>query len=431
MMFVDDVRITLKAGNGGNGCVAFRREKFVPKGGPYGGNGGRGGDIIFVGKRGLTTLLDLKFNKIIKAANGTNGAPKDCFGADASDVYINVPIGTVVYDLNEHTTIADITKDGQEAIICKGGKGGRGNTAFATSRVPCPSICEKGLPGEEREVRVELKVLADVGLVGFPSVGKSTILSATTAAKPKIADYHFTTLAPNLGVVQVKDGRSFVMADLPGLIEGASQGAGLGFQFLKHIERTRVIVHVVDMSAIEGRDPYTDYLKINQELKEYDERLLLRPQVVVANKMDMENALENLEEFKKKAKADGLDIDVIPISAYTKTNLDQVLYKVADLLDSIDIDAFKLDINSDEVVEYKFKGEKEPFELEQDEDGIWNVKGEMVQKYFDVTDFDHEENVKLFARRLRNLGVDNALRKVGVKHGDTVRILGYEFEFFD
>ena len=221
------------------------------------------------------------------------------------------------------------------------------------------------------------------------------------------------------------------MADLPGLIEGASLGAGLGFQFLRHIERTRVIIHVIDMSGVEGRDPFDDYLKINKELKDYDERLLLRPQVVVANKMDMENSNENLEKFKEKVKENNLDIDIIPISAYTNTNLDQVLYRVADLLDSIDIDAFKLDINNDEVVEYKFKGEKEPFELSQDEDGIWNVTGEMVQKYFDVTDFDHEENVKLFARRLRNLGVDNALRKVGVKHGDTVRILGYEFEFFD
>ena len=400
MMFVDDVQITLKAGNGGNGCVAFRREKFVPKGGPYGGNGGKGGNIVFVGTRGLTTLLDLKFNRIIKAKNGINGAPKDCYGADADDVYIKVPIGTIVYDINEGITLADITKDGQEVIICKGGRGGRGNTAFATPRIPAPNICEKGEPGEEREVRVELKLLADVGLVGFPSVGKSTLLSVVSAAKPKIADYHFTTLAPNLGVVQVKDGRSFVMADLPGLIEGASQGAGLGFQFLRHIERTRVIVHVVDMSGIEGRDPFEDYLKINEELRLYDDKLMLRPQILVANKMDLEGSQDNLDKFMKKLKENNIEVDVFPISAYTNTNLDGLLFKIADVLQTIDIDAFTSDFITDEVVEYKFKGAKVPFVITQDEDGIYNVTGEMVQKFFDLTDFNHEENVKLFARRL-------------------------------
>ena len=385
MMFVDDVQITLKAGNGGNGCVAFRREKFVPKGGPYGGNGGKGGNIVFVGTRGLTTLLDLKFNRIIKAKNGINGAPKDCYGADADDVYIKVPIGTIVYDINEGITLADITKDGQEVIICKGGRGGRGNTAFATPRIPAPNICEKGEPGEEREVRVELKLLADVGLVGFPSVGKSTLLSVVSAAKPKIADYHFTTLAPNLGVVQVKDGRSFVMADLPGLIEGASQGAGLGFQFLRHIERTRVIVHVVDMSGIEGRDPFEDYLKINEELRLYDDKLMLRPQILVANKMDLEGSQDNLDKFMAKLKENNIEVDVFPISAYTNTNLDGLLFKIADVLQTIDIDAFTSDFITDEVVEYKFKGAKVPFVITQDEDGIYNVTGEMVQKFFDLT----------------------------------------------
>ena len=431
MMFVDEVQITLKAGNGGNGCVAFRREKFVPKGGPYGGNGGKGGNIVFVGTRGLTTLLDLKFNRIIKAKNGINGAPKDCYGADAEDVFIKVPIGTIVYDINEGVTLADITKDGQEVIICKGGRGGRGNTAFATPRIPAPNICEKGQPGEEREVKVELKLLADVGLVGFPSVGKSTLLSVVSKAKPKIADYHFTTLAPNLGVVQVKDGRSFVMADLPGLIEGASQGAGLGFQFLRHIERTRVIVHIVDMSRTEGRDPYEDYLKINEELRLYDPKLMLRPQIVVANKMDIEGSSENLDAFKQKLKDNNIDVEVYPISAYTRSNLDSLLFKIADVLQTIDIDYFTSEFVTDEVVEYKFKGAKVPFVITEDEDGIYNVTGDMVQKYFDLTDFSHEENVKLFARRLRNLGVDEELRKLGVKHGDTVRILGYDFEFFD
>lgn len=427
-MFVDNVSLTVKAGNGGNGVVAFRREKYVAKGGPSGGNGGRGGDIIFIGDSGLTTLLDLKFNRIIKAACGENGMAKDCFGKDAEDVYIRVPIGTIVYDANTHETIADITKHKQEAIIAKGGRGGKGNSAFATSRIPAPEICEKGLPGEEKEIIVELKVLADVGLVGFPSVGKSTLISVVSAAKPKIADYHFTTLAPNLGVVRVKDGRSFVMADLPGLIEGASSGAGLGFQFLRHIERTRVIVHVIDMAATEGRDPYDDYLKINEELRLYKDSLMKRPQVIVANKMDLQGAEDNLTKFKEKLNND--DIRIIPISAYTKGNLDELLYHVADILDTIDPNEF-IETSLDEVVEYVYKGEEEPFTIELEDDGVYNVKGPMVLKFFQVTDFEKDETVKLFARRIRNLGVDDALRKLGVKHGDTVRILGYEFEFLD
>ena len=440
-MFVDDVTILVKAGNGGNGCVSFRHEKFVAKGGPNGGNGGRGGDVIFIGDKGLTTLLDLKFNKKIRAENGENGAAKDCFGADGNDIYVHVPIGSVVYDKASGVVIADITKDNQEAIVCHGGKGGKGNAAFATSRISAPHICEKGGVGEEKEIRVELKVLADVGFVGFPSVGKSTLLSVISAARPKIADYHFTTLAPNLGVVQVKDGRSFVAADLPGLIEGASLGAGLGFQFLRHIERTRVIVHIVDMARVEGRDPFDDYLKIKKELEEYDKKLLLRPEIIVANKMDIAESQENLDEFIKKMRKKfpqvenemGEKVDtftIIPISAYTKENLDELLFKIADTLETISLEQFS-EIEQSEVVEYIHEKAPEPFTITLGEDGIYDVSGPMIQKYFDITDFDHEENVKLFARRIRNLGVDERLRKLGVKHGDTVRILGYEFEFFD
>ncbi len=425
-MFIDDVSLIVRAGNGGNGIVAFRREKYVPKGGPSGGNGGRGGDIIFVGEEGLTTLLDLKYNRIIKAQNGQNGMAKDCFGKDGEDVYVKVPIGTVVYDLKNNTVIADITRHRQEAIIAHGGKGGKGNSAFATPRIPAPEICEKGLPGEEKEIRVELKVLADVGLVGFPSVGKSTLISVVSAARPKIADYHFTTLVPNLGVVKVKDGRSFVMADLPGLIEGASSGAGLGFQFLKHIERTRVIAHVIDMASTEGRDPVDDFNKINEELRLYDEKLLLRPQIVVANKMDMADAKENLEKFKKALP----DVEVVPISAYNHENLDELLYKIADKLETVSLNEFAETI-SEETVEYIYQKEEEPFTITKDSDGVYNVSGPMIKKFFDVTDFSSDANAKLFARRLRNLGVDAKLRELGVKHGDTVRILDYEFEFFD
>lgn len=426
-MFIDDVKIVVKAGKGGNGIVAFRREKYVPLGGPAGGDGGKGGSVIFVGDEGLTTLLDLRYQKIITAPNGQNGMPKNCFGKDGEDIVIRVPVGSVVHDLDSGTVIADITKHKQEVIICAGGKGGRGNTSLATSRIPAPEYAENGLPGEEKTIRIELKVLADVGLVGFPSVGKSTLISVVSAAKPKIAEYHFTTLVPNLGVVRVKDGRSFVMADLPGLIEGASSGAGLGFQFLRHIERTRVIVHVIDMAALEGREPYTDYLTINNELESYNPKLLLRPQIIVANKMDLPNAIENLEKFKEQV----IDVPIVPISAYTKENLDELLYKVADILETISVEQFSEEIILDEVVEYKFTPKEKPFEITIDEDGVFNITGPVVKYYFDSTNFDQEENAKRFARRLRTLGVDEELRRLGVKHGDVVRVLGYEFEFFD
>ena len=425
-MFIDDVTLSVKAGDGGNGVVAFRREKYVPMGGPAGGNGGRGGDIIFIGEEGLTTLLDLRYTRIVKAKNGQNGMAKDCFGKDADDVYVKVPIGSVIYDLESKSIIADIVRHKQEVVIAKGGKGGRGNSAFATPRIPAPEICEKGLPGDERQIRIELKVLADVGLVRFPSVGKSTLISAVSAARPKMADYHFTTLNPNLGVVKAKDGRSFVMADLPGLIEGASSGLGLGFQFLKHIERTKVLVHVIDMAATEGRNPYEDYLQINTELETYDPHLLLRPQIIVANKMDIDGASKNLKAFQKKVK----DIPIIAISAYTRTNLDELLYKIADVLD-FEKQKITEEIFTDKVVEYKFKPQEIPFIIEKSNDGVYNVIGPEIKKMFNITDFNREENAKLFARKLRKLGVDIELRKLGVKHGDTVRILGYEFEFFD
>lgn len=425
-MFVDEITIKVKAGNGGNGCVAFRHEKFVEKGGPSGGNGGRGGDIIFVGERSLTTLIDFKFHRHIKAKNGENGQAKDCYGADSDDVYVKVPLGTVVKDLATDTVIADITKDKEEVIIAKGGKGGRGNASFATSRITAPQICEKGLPGEEKELKLELKMLADVGLVGFPSVGKSTLLSVVSNAKPKIAAYHFTTLSPQLGVVRIKDGRSFVMADLPGLIEGASNGLGLGIRFLKHVERTRVLVHVIDMSCIDGRDPYEDYLKINEELKNFDPMLLKRPQIVCANKMDMPESKENLKVFKEKIG----DVQVVEISAYTRSNIDELLYKVADALETVTLDDF-IEKIADEVVEYKYVKEEDPFTITKADDGTYEVTGPMVKKYFEVTDFTHDANVKMFARRLRILGVDEELRRLGVKHGDTVRVLGYEFEFLD
>jgi len=426
-MFIDDVKITVKAGKGGNGAVAFRREKYVPLGGPDGGSGGKGGNVIFVGDEGLTTLLDLKYQKIIKAPNGENGKGKGCDGKDGLDVYIRVPVGSIIRDLDKNIVIADITKHNQEVIVCKGGIGGRGNKSLATSRVPAPGYAENGLQGEEKNIQVELKVLADVGLVGFPSVGKSTLISVVSAARPKIAPYHFTTLVPNLGVVGVKDGRSFVMADLPGLIEGASLGAGLGIQFLKHIERTKVIVHVVDMAATEGRDPYDDYLTINKELEAYNPNLLKRPQIIAANKMDIGDAINNLEKFKEKVK----DVKIIPISAYTKYNLDELLYAIADTLDEIKKESANLEPTEEVVVEYKYTPKEAPFTITKDPDGVYNVEGPVIKRYFEATNFERDDNVKLFASKIRKLGVDDALRKLGVKDGDTVRILGYEFEFHD
>lgn len=425
-MFVDDVKLVVKAGNGGNGAVSFRHEKYIAKGGPYGGDGGKGGSIIFVGDEGLTTLLDFKYKRKITAKNGENGMTKNCFGKDATDVYVKVPVGSVVYDLTNNIVIADITKHNQQAIIAKGGRGGRGNSSFATARIPAPEFAENGEPGEEKEIRIELKVLADVGLVGFPSVGKSTLISICSACKPKIADYHFTTLVPNLGVVQVKDGRSFVMADLPGLIEGASNGAGLGFQFLKHIERTRVIVHVIDMSGLEGRNPIEDYQKINNELETYNPKLMLRPQIVVANKMDLPSSKENLIKFKEKYP----DLNVIAISAYTKDNLDALLYEIANELDKVSLDDFNETVK-DEVVEYKFIPKEEPFRIEKTDEGLYNVVGPAIKRIFDSTDFNRDESVKMFAKRIRNLGVDKKLQELGVKAGETVLVLGYEFEFFN
>lgn len=424
-MFVDSVKIHVKAGNGGDGVVSFLHEKYMAMGGPAGGKGGNGGHVIFVGEEGMTTLLDFRFMKKIKAENGDNGGKKNMYGKDGSSTYIKVPIGTTVYNALTGVVIGDITKNKQEVIVAKGGRGGKGNAAFANSRNPAPEICEKGEPGEDLELRLELKVLADVGLVGFPSVGKSTLISVVSAARPKIASYHFTTLNPNLGVVSVPDGRSFIMADLPGLIEGAHMGAGLGIQFLKHIERTRVIVHIIDMSASELRNPIEDYKKIRKELELYDPTLLKRPEIIVANKMDLTGAKTNLEKFKK-----ALGVEVIAISAITKQNLNELLYKIADTLDEARKN-FNIEDTKDEVVEYKYVAPSEPFTITQDEFGVYHVEGEVIKKIFDRTNFNSDANVKIFAKKLRELGVDKKLRELGVQNGDTVCILGYEFEFID
>ena len=425
-MFVDQVRVYVKGGDGGDGIVAYRREKYIPKGGPAGGDGGDGGDVVFEVDEGLNTLMDFRYNRHFKAKRGENGMSKAQHGKNAEDLIVPVPPGTTVIDEDTEEVIADLTEHGQRAVIARGGRGGRGNIRFASPRNPAPEIAEKGEPGEERNIKVELKVLADVGLVGFPSVGKSTLLSVVSAAKPKIADYHFTTLAPNLGVVETSDHQSFVMADLPGLIEGAHEGVGLGHQFLRHVERTRLLVHVIDMAAIEGRDPYEDYQKINQELKAYDEKLLERPQIIVANKMDMPGAKENLQEFKARL----TDKPVYEISALTKEGLKELLFAIAEKLQSIPKQTPILE-ETDEKVVYRYHEEKESFEITRDPDGAYVLKGEKVEKLFKMTDFSRDEAVQRFARQLRGMGVDQALREKGAKDGDTVRLLDFEFEFIE
>ena len=434
-MFLDEVKIFVRSGDGGNGLVAFRREKYVPKGGPAGGDGGRGANVVFIVDEGLRTFMDYRYQKKFVAPNGENGMSKGMHGRKSKDLYLKVPPGTVIRDTDTGEVLADLVEHEQEVVVARGGRGGRGNCRFATPSNPAPEIAENGEPGEERNLTLELKLMADVGLVGFPSVGKSTLLSITSKAKPKIADYHFTTLAPNLGVVETKDHRSFVMADLPGLIEGASQGVGLGHQFLRHIERTKVIVHVVDMSATDGRDPYEDYKIINQELGEYNMRLLERPQIVVANKMDIPAAQENLEEFKSKLAADGEEVDIVEISAFTRTNVDNLLYKISDILDSTDPNMlYEFDTEEESMenrVLYKHKPKDETFKITRDDTGAYVVSGPGIERAFLMTDFNRDASVRRFAQQMRSMGVDDALRERGCKNGDTVKILKGEFEFVE
>ncbi|EKN64955.1 GTPase ObgE [Schinkia azotoformans] len=427
-MFVDYVKVYVKGGDGGNGMVAYRREKYVPKGGPAGGDGGNGADVVFEVDEGLRTLMDFRYQRHFKADRGEHGMSKSMHGKNAQPMIVKVPPGTVVRDVATNEKIADLTINGQRAVIAKGGRGGRGNTRFATPANPAPEIAENGEPGQERDVILELKVLADVGLVGFPSVGKSTLLSVVSSAKPKIAEYHFTTIVPNLGVVETEDGRSFVMADLPGLIEGAHQGVGLGHQFLRHIERTRVIVHVIDMSAMEGRDPYTDYVTINEELRQYNLRLTERPQIIVANKMDIPGSEENLEKFKEQLEE---DVPIFPISAVTRQGLRDLLFKIADLLETTP----EFPLEEQEVEEthilYKHEAQEIPFEITRDDDGAFVISGAYIEKMFKMTNFSRDESIRRFARQMRGLGVDEALRERGAKNGDIVRLLEFEFEFIE
>ena len=423
-MFVDEVEIRVEAGNGGDGCTAFRREKYISMGGPYGGNGGHGSDIIFKVDEGLHTLLDLRYQKLIKGKKGENGRGKNQHGKGAAPVVIRVPQGTVVTDLDTGLILADLSKKDQEEVIAKGGRGGRGNTAFKTQTNTAPDYSENGEEGEKKNLKVEVKMLADVGLVGLPSVGKSTIISMVSKSKPKIAAYHFTTLSPNLGVVRASDGRSFVMADLPGLIEGASHGEGLGDKFLKHIERTKVIAHVIDMSASEGRDPYQDYELIRKELGAFNEKLLKKPEIIIANKMDLPNAKDELEKFKKKIG----DIEIFLVSAATNTGLNVVVDRLADLVDQVPNSPLYDDSQIESHVLYKFKKE-EPFTITRDDDGTWVVSGHEVERLFKMTKFSSDEAAYKFAKKLRRMGIDQKLEELGIEEGDQVRILDFYFDY--
>lgn len=420
-MFIDEVNLELIAGTGGDGCMAFRREKYVEMGGPFGGNGGKGADIIFKVDEGLNTLIDLRYQKQIKGKKGENGLGKGMHGAKAEDIVIKVPQGTVITDSDTGLIIADLINKDDEVIVAQGGRGGRGNMAFATKSNPAPSFAENGEPGEERRVKIELKLLADVGLVGMPSVGKSTIISQISAAKPKIAAYHFTTLKPNLGVVKSSK-QSFVVADLPGLIEGASQGDGLGDQFLKHIERTRVIAHVIDMGATEGRDPYEDYVTINNELKQFNPKILEKPQIIIANKMDMPDAEENLTNFKNK-----VDVEIYPVKAINNEGLKDVIEVLANMLDKIQKQPLYEEEKFESHVLYKFKEEK-PFTITKD-NNTWVVKGEKIEKLLKMTKFNTDEAANRFANKLRKYGVDDKLRELGAEEGDNIRILDFEFDY--
>ena len=421
-MFIDEVELKVIAGAGGDGCTAFRREKYVSMGGPFGGNGGRGSSIIFEVDEGLHTLIDLRYAKIIKGEKGENGSGKNQHGKNSEDIIIKVPQGTVVTDKDTGLIVADLKEKKERVVVAQGGRGGRGNTAFKTQNNPCPSFSENGEPGETKLLKLELKMLADVGLVGLPSVGKSTFLSKISKAKPKIADYHFTTLSPNLGVCKTIDNRSFVVADLPGLIEGAHEGLGLGDKFLRHIERTKVIAHIVDMSGIEGRNPLDDFKTINNELAKFSEKLAKKPMIVIANKMDMPNSQENLEEFMKN-----VDCKVFTMSAINNEGIDDILVELANQLEKIEDEPLYEESEYLSHVLYKFQKEQ-PYEIIKKDD-CFVIKGEQVERLFKMTKFNSEEGILRFAKTLRKMGIDNELEKMGAVEGDTVKILDFYFEY--
>ena len=423
-MFVDRVKIHVKGGNGGNGMVSFFRAKYITHGGPDGGDGGRGGDVIFVGDESMGTLMDFRYKRMFKAGNGQDGGKRNCFGKDGESVVIKVPVGTVIREAESGKIMADITKHGEEKILIHGGKGGKGNQHFATPTRQAPRYAEPGRVAKEYDVILELKLIADVGLIGFPNVGKSTLLSMVTNANPKIANYHFTTLAPNLGVVEGRYGDSFVLADIPGLVEGASEGVGLGHAFLRHVERTKVFIHVVDAAGVEGDDPVENVRKINQELEAYNPELMKRPQVIAANKTDIPGSEENVERLIEAYEKEGFE--EFPISAATNKGLDELLTKVAEILKNYPEDI----VFEEEYEEYdEVAVDQEPFTIEI-EDEVYVVRGVGVEKMIGYTNIDTEKGFAFFQRYLKEKGIIEALEEKGIQEGDTVRIYDMEFEFW-
>jgi len=422
-MFVDRARIHIKAGDGGNGKVSFHREKYIAAGGPDGGDGGKGGDVIFVVDKGLRTLVDFKYKRKYVAESGENGGTSNCTGRSGRDLIIKVPPGTLVKDLNTGRVLADLKDDGQRAVIAKGGRGGKGNQHFATATRQVPSFAQAGDPGEEYDLELELKLIADVGLVGFPNAGKSTILSVVSAANPKIANYPFTTLEPNLGVVSLDEGNSFVMADIPGIIEGAHEGVGLGLEFLRHVERTKLLLHVVDVAAVDGRDPLSDFETINAELEKYNPELARRPQVIAANKIDLPEGRKNLEAFKKAVEEKGYS--VFPISAVSKNGIKELMYHIASMLAELP-EPVSFTGEPEEVI-YTAE-EEEPFTVRR-EGNVFIVEGNWIKKVIGSTNFEIYESIQYFQRSLKNKGVIDALEKLGINEGDTVKIYDIEFEY--
>lgn len=423
-MFYDTARVYVKGGDGGNGIVAFRREKYVPEGGPAGGDGGRGGSVVLVADPGLRTLVDFRYKRHYKGDRGEHGGGKNMHGQNAADIELRVPVGTLIRDSDTSEIIADLVEAGQRVTVAKGGRGGRGNSRFVSSQNRVPTMAENGEPGEERWIELELKLLADVGLIGFPNAGKSTLISQVSAAKPKIANYPFTTLVPNLGVVSVGEGKSFVVADIPGLIEGAHEGAGLGHAFLRHTERTRLLIHVLDMAGTEGRDPLADYAVINRELAAYSPALAARRQVVAANKMDLPEAAPNLERLRQ---ALGSEIEIFPISAVTGQGIEPLMYRADELLD--ELEAIPPAPAVEPIRRVQVKTEPE-WQIDV-EDGVFVVSGKDVERLSAMTNLANEAAVERFQRIMKKMGIDEALREKGVKEGDFVRVHNNEFEWVD
>ena len=424
-MFVDYTKIVIKSGNGGNGAVSFRREKYVSAGGPDGGDGGNGGNVYFQVDKDKNTLIDFRYNKKFKARDGENGSGSHCNGKYGEDLYIKVPIGTVIKDAETGKVVADLSNPEQTELVLKGGKGGRGNSHFKTSTRQAPRFSEDGEKGEEKELILELKLLADVGLLGFPNVGKSTFLKAVTDAKPKIANYHFTTLQPNLGVVKTKDGSGFVIADIPGIIEGASEGVGLGIQFLRHVERTRLLLHFLDVSSGEGRNPVEDFYAINEELKKYSEKLSTRKQIIVANKIDAmqdENVLKEVEQLAKKE-----NLDFYAISAVTGQGVQELIDYVAEVLKTLPKEEL---LQGEERVVYTLE-EKEDSWTIKEEDGVFIVTGKAVERLMGRINIEDNESMYYLQKSLKNMGIDSKLKEMGVCEGDTVIIAGWELEWYE